>query len=170
MNTLARIFTKIDLGMERFEKTLASLMFAGLFLVFVINIVFRYFFKAILWGHELSLLFFLWIAILGSLYANRTDDNIKFDTVYVNGSERRKIIFDIIGSLLVVTMFSISLLPSIDFILFMNFEMSDSLPLRKSVIFSIYIYFIIGLIFQYSKKLILSIKRLKASSSRRVSS
>jgi TRAP-type C4-dicarboxylate transport system permease small subunit len=162
MKKLSEMFKRIDTGMAWFEKSLSSLMFGSLFLVFVINIIFRYFFTAILWGHELSLLFFLWIAVLGSLYANRTDDNIKFDSVYNSGSEKRKAIFDIIGSLLVVTIFSISFLPSLDFILFMNFEQSDTLPFRKSVIFSIYLYFLFGMIFQYTRKLIASIKLLKA--------
>lgn len=161
MKKLKIIFNKIDSGMENFEKVLSSIMFAALFLVFIINVIYRYFFTAILWGHELSLLFFLWIAIFGCLYANRTDDNIKFDSVYNKGSEKRKLIFDIIGSLLVVTLFSISFVPSLDFIIFMNFEQSDTLPLRKSVIFSVYMYFLVGLIFQYSRKLIYSIKKLR---------
>ncbi|MDC7232497.1 MAG: TRAP transporter small permease subunit [Spirochaetales bacterium] len=162
MKKLKIVFDKLDFGMEKLEKGLASIMFAALFLVFIINVIYRYFFTAILWGHELSLLFFLWIAVFGCLYANRTDENIKFDSVYNNGSEMRKIIFDIIGSVLVVVLFSISFKPSLDYIIFMNFEMSDTLPFRKSVIFSVYMYFLVGIIFQYTRKLISSIKKLKA--------
>lgn len=169
MKKILKVINQIDFGMEFLEKKLSSLMFASLFLVFVINVVFRYFFKAILWGHELSLLFFLWIAVLGSCYANRTDDNIKFDSVYNSGSEKRKCIFDIIGSVLVITTFGISFLPSLDFIIFLNFELSDSLPLRKSVIFSIYLYFLISMIFQYSRKLAKSINKLNAINRGRVS-
>lgn len=162
MNKLAKAFNAIDSGMGKLEKTLSAIMFAALFLVFILNVVYRYFFQAILWGYELSLLLFLWIAIFGCLYANRSDENIKFDSVYNNVSEKRKAIFDIIGSLLVVTAFSISFLPSLDFIAFMNFERSDTLSLRKSVIFSVYIYFLIGMIFQYTRKLISSVQKLAA--------
>ena len=169
MKKMLKVFNQIDFGMERLERNLSSMMFAALFLVFVINVVFRYFFKAILWGHELSLLFFLWITIFGGCYANRTDENIKFDSVYTSGSDKRRCILDIIGSALVVSTFTISLIPSIQYIIFLNFEMSDSLPLRKSVIFSVYIYFLVCMILQYSKKLVTSINKLVAINRRRVS-
>ncbi len=170
MKTLLKAFNQIELAMERLERNLSSLMFAALFLVFVVNVIFRYFFKAILWGHELSLLFFLWITIFGGCYANRTDENIKFDSVYNSVSDKRKCVLDIIGSSLVVSTFTISLIPSIQYIIFLNFEMSDSLPFRKSVIFSVYIYFLVSMILQYSKKLVVSINTLSALSRRRVSS
>lgn len=162
MKTLKKVFGRIDSGMEFIEKYLSSLLFAAMFIVFIINVVFRYFFKAILWGHELSLLFFLWITIFGSCYANRTDENIKFDSVYASGSEKIKCIFDIIGSALVVSTFSISFFPSLDYIIFMNFEMSDSLPFRKSILFSVYLYFLISMIYQYAKKFIISVNKLIA--------
>ncbi len=168
MIKLKKVFNQIDSGMGFLERMLSSIMFAALFLVFIINIIFRYFFTAILWGHELSLLFFLWIAVFGCLYANRSDSNIKFDTLYYSGSEKRRAIFDLIGSVLVVTAFTISFIPSLDFIIFMNFEMSDTLPFRKSVIFSVYLYFLVGMIFQYSRKLIDSIKKLVAMKRRSV--
>ncbi len=169
MRYLLKLFNKLDVGMELIEKKISTVMFFGMFLVFVVSIVFRYFFKAILWGYELSLLFFLWIAVLGSCYANRTDENIKFDSLYNGGSERRRQIFDIIGSLLVISTFAASLLPSIDYIVFLNFEKSDSLPLRKSVIFSVYTYFLVGMIFQYSRKLFVSITNLTAVEGKRAS-
>jgi len=164
MQPLIKILKSIDSGMAFVEKHVSSLLFAALFVVFIINVVFRYFFKAILWGHELSLLFFLWITIFGCCYANRTDENIKFDSVYLGGSEKRKCVFDIIGSLLVVSTFTISFFPYLDYIIFMNYEISDSLPLRKGMIFSVYLYFLISMIYQYSKKLIVSINRLIAIS------
>ena len=168
MKKLSKAFDRIDAGMEFFEKNLATIMFAAMFIVFVVNIVFRYFFKAILWGYELSLLLFLWNTILGGCYANRTDENIKFDTVYNNGSERRKLVLDIIGSALVVSTFTISFVPSLNYILFLNFEASDALPLRKSHVFSIYMYFLVGMIFQYSRKLIASSRKLIAMNRREI--
>nr|WP_319472818.1 TRAP transporter small permease subunit [uncultured Sphaerochaeta sp.] len=168
MKPLIKIFDSIDSTMAFIEKHVSSLLFTALFIVFIINVVFRYFFKAILWGHELSLLLFLWITIFGCCYANRTDENVKFDSVYLGGSEKRKCVFDIIGSVLVVSTFSISFFPSLDYIIFMNYEISDSLPLRKGMIFSVYLYFLISMIYQYSRKLIVSINRLVSISQRTV--
>ena len=150
----------IDLNMGSLEKYLSSILFAALFIVFLINIIARYFFTAILWGYELSLLLFLWITIFGSCYANRLDENIKFDSFYMSGSAKRRYIFDIVGSLLVITTFTISLIPSIDYINFLNFESSDTLPFKMNQIFSVYIYFVIVMIIQYAKKLIISIRGL----------
>jgi TRAP-type C4-dicarboxylate transport system permease small subunit len=150
----------IDRGMIWIEKYFAALVFACLFCLFVVQVVFRYLVTPISWIQDVILVCYLWIIIFGSCCAERSDENVKFSSIYDKAKPKTKIIFDLLSSILVVSALSISFFPSWSYIEFMLSTRASNLPVKLGWIFLPYMYLLTSLIIQYSKQLFRSIRLL----------
>ncbi|MET0439632.1 MAG: TRAP transporter small permease subunit [Devosia sp.] len=130
----------------RAENLLAA-MLATMFVVFIIQIVFRYVLNfPIGWTHEISVIMWLWMVLFGTAFVVRDSEEIRFDIIYsaVGPSTRR--IMVLISSLSLVVLFSISLPAVIDYIAFMKVEKTAYLKIRFDYLYSIYGIFAVAMI------------------------
>lgn len=140
------------------EIYIPSLTFSMLFVVILLQIVFRYFFTPLTWPLELSLFGYIWTILFSVGYGLRDDSHITFDIVYDKASSAGKRIMRLLGNGLVVSSFLIALYPSYRYIDFMGFKKSDALRLPMNWVYAPYMVFMIIVIGRFSAELIRDIR------------
>ncbi|MCE1205928.1 MAG: TRAP transporter small permease [Spirochaetia bacterium] len=101
--------------------------FVVLFLSFMAQIVARYFFKPLIWPEELSLMCFVWTALLGGLYAKRMNSHVAFSMVYDLAKPETQRWMRLAGNLLMAVALIIVYVPSWEYVQFMAYKKSDAL-------------------------------------------
>lgn len=130
----------------RAENLLAA-MLATMFVVFIIQIVFRYLLNLpIGWTHEISVMMWLWMVLFGTAFVVRDSEEIRFDILYSAAAPRVRRAMVLASSLSLVVLFAISLPAVIDYILFMKVEKTAYLKIRFDYLYSIYGIFAVAMI------------------------
>jgi len=120
--------------------------FCILFISFMTQIVARYFFKPLLWPEELSLICFVWTALLGGLYAKRDNSHVAFSMVYDAVKPRSQALMRIAGDVLMLFAFLIALVPSWGYVSFMAYKKSDVLLIPMNIVYFPFMVFLIDMI------------------------
>ena len=134
--------------------------FTTLFLVFLLGIFFRYFFKPLTWTLELSLMCFIWTALLGGLYAKRDDSHVMFTMIYDAVSPLVQAWMRIAGNSLLVFSFLIGLVPSWKYINFMNYKKSNVLKIPMDIVFLPFVIFLAFMIGRYTIDIVRDVRSL----------
>lgn len=130
----------------RAENLLAA-MLATMFVVFIIQIVFRYVANLpIGWTQEVSSIMWLWMVLFGSAFVIRDYEEIRFDLIYSTVSERTRRILVVLCALVVVFFFAVSLPAVLDYIGFMKVERTAYLKIRFDWLYVIYGLFAVATI------------------------
>jgi len=128
------------------EITIPSTMFALLFIVFMMEIFYRYVLVPLTWTLEFTLMAFIWTTLLGACYAHREGAHVTFSLLYDRMKPRGQLYVRMAGNLLVFTAFCIALYPSYKYIAFMGFKRSDVLRIPMNIAFSPYLAFLVIMI------------------------
>lgn len=128
------------------ELYIPTLAFVTLFLSFMTQIVNRYFFKPLTWPEELSLLCFIWVALLGGLYAKRSETHVSFGMVYDLLKPRGKARMRIAGSLLLLVAFAIAVKPCWEYVQAMGYRKSDVLKIPINWAYFPFVVFLVDMI------------------------
>lgn len=134
--------------------------FVTLFIVFLLGIFFRYFLKPLTWTMELSLLCFIWSALLGGLYAKRDNSHVKFTMIYDIVGPLGQTWMRIMGHSLLVISFLVGFFPSLKYILFMGYKKSNVLQIPMDIAFSPFILFLVFMIGRYSIDVYRDVRKL----------
>ncbi|GAB4116506.1 MAG: hypothetical protein Kow00103_12260 [Candidatus Caldatribacteriota bacterium] len=156
-DNLKRIRMKI---LNFFEIYLPSFVFFLLFIVFMLQIIFRYFFIPLTWPEEFVQIAFIWVTLLGACFAQRESSHVKFTMIYDKVKPKTQIWMRIIGNILVLIAFSISLYPSYRYVNFMSFKKSDVLKIPMNIAFAPYIVFLILIILRLGFDIVTDFKKL----------
>jgi TRAP-type C4-dicarboxylate transport system permease small subunit len=135
------------------EIYLPTLSFAVLFVVFLIQIFFRYFIKPLTWPMELSLFCYLWTILLGICFAQREDEHIRFALLYDTAKPKIQLWMRILGNLLLVTSFGIALYPSYKYVDFMSFKKSNVMLIPMNWAYFPFVVMMVILIVRFSLQL-----------------
>ena len=135
---------------RRAENVVAAL-FAVMFVAFILQIVFRYFFNfPVGWTTELTIICWLWMVLLGSAFVLKESEEIRFDLIYSAAGPRvRRVMGVIVGTSLVI-LYAMSLPASVRYVTFMKVEKSSYLHIRLDWLYSIYIIFAVAIIVRYA--------------------
>jgi len=129
------------------EKYVSSIAFTTLFLVFVLQIFFRYVLnRPLIWPYEVSIFAFIWTAVLGACFAKRHNVHVVFSLVYDKMNPLGQLIFRVIGNSLIVISFAIALYPTYDYIRFMRVERSVQLKITFDIAYAPYLVFMVLII------------------------
>jgi TRAP-type C4-dicarboxylate transport system permease small subunit len=142
------------------EIYLPGLAFFAMFVVFMIQVFFRYFIVPLTWPLEFTLMAFIWTTLFGACYAYRDKSHVVFSLVYDRVKPRSQLMMRIAGNLLLVVAFAISLYPSYKYVNFMGFKVSDVLKVPMNIAFSPYIFFLVIMIGRLIYDLVLDFKKL----------
>jgi len=108
--------------------------FVVLFLLFVINVFFRYVLNAPLtWPYELITLSFVWMAIFAATYVRRFHGHVEFTLVYDSLSPKRQRVSRILANTAVFLTFMIAFPATLDWVLFMGFKKTANLKIPFSI-------------------------------------
>lgn len=138
MNLPSRILLKT---LDVLEIYIPTLSFALMFVVFIIEIAWRYLIVPLTWTMEFSLMAFLWTTLLGACWALRDDSHVVFGLLYDSVGPRAQRLIRLAGNGLLFIAFCIALYPSWKFVAFMGFKKADVMQISMSIVFSPYIAF-----------------------------
>jgi C4-dicarboxylate transporter, DctQ subunit len=135
---------------RRSENVIAALL-AIMFIAFIVQIVFRYFFNLPTgWSTELSLACWLWMVLWGAAFALQEKDEIRFDIFLATTGPRARRIMAIVTSVAAVTLFALSLPGTYKYVTFMKVESSSYLKIRLDWLYSIFVIFVVAIILRYA--------------------
>ena len=144
MNILKRSFYKLR---DIFEIYIPVIAFTVMFMTFIVQIIARYVFKyPLTWAYEVTIIGFSWTVIFGASYAMRTRSHVKFTLIYDMLSGKKAALLRLSGNVIILIAFIALVVPSIDYVLFMNFQSTSVFKIRLSWIFSAFIYFLASMI------------------------
>ncbi len=147
--------------LDTFEIFIPVIAFSVMFIVFVIQIFFRYFLdNPLTWPYELSVFGFIWTAILGGCFARRMGVHVVFGLVYDSLNDFWKLIFRLLANGIVFAGFVISFYPTYQYVKFMSFQKSTVLRIPFDIAFSPYIVFMVLILGHTGYDLVMDVKKL----------
>ena len=134
---------------RRAENIVAGLL-GLMFVAFIIQIVFRYFFNfPIGWTSELSVVTWLYMVLIGSAFWLKEAEEVRFDLISGRLGTRGRRAIGLIVAAAAVILFGMSLPATVSYVAFMKVESSSYLKIRLDILYSIYIVFAVAIIVRY---------------------
>jgi len=145
----ARLDSAVGWIRRRAENVVAALL-AIMFVAFIVQIVFRYFFNfPIGWSSELSVITWLYMVLIGSAFWLREGEEIRFDLVSdALGPRARRVVTFLVATAAVV-LFGMALPATVKYVAFMKVESSSYLKIRLDLLYSVYVVFAVAIIVRY---------------------
>ena len=136
--------------MRRRAENLIALLLAIMFVCFLIQIVFRYFFNfPIGWSSELSVVMWLYMTLLGSTFWLKESDEVRFDLVSGSLGPTGRRVLGLGVAIAAIFLFGVAMPATIKYVAFMKVESSSYLKVRLDILYSVYIVFAVAIIVRY---------------------
>ena len=143
-------FEKAGAWLCRRAENLAAALLAVMFVAFIVQIVFRYFFNfPIGWTSELTVITWLWLVLWGAAFVVKESEEIRFDLIYGAAGRRTRLVMGVIIAIAVVVLYAGSLPAAVSYVSFMKVEKTSYLKIRFDYLYSIYVIFAIAVIVRY---------------------
>lgn len=135
---------------RRAENLVAGLL-GLMFLAFIVQIVFRYFFNLpVGWSSELSVICWLYIVLLGSALWLREGEEIRIDLLTGAVSPRARRVAEFVVAVATIVLFAMALPATIKYVAFMKVESTSYLKIRLDILYSVYVVFAVAVIVRYA--------------------
>jgi len=142
--------TAVAYWLRRRAENVAVALLAVMFGTFILQILFRYVLNDPLgWSEELIITTRLWTVLWGAAFTLRETEEIRFDIIYSQISERTRRVFTVITALALVLMYAISLPAAYSYVSFMKVEHSAYLRIPLNWMYSVFIIFTAACIVRY---------------------
>jgi len=126
-------------------------LLAIMFVAFLVQIVFRYFFNfPVGWSSELSVIAWLYMVLLGSAFWLKDSEEIRFDLISGSLGPGGRRLLAIVVPAATVVLFAMSLPATIKYVAFMKVESSSYLKIRLDILYSVYVAFVVAVIVRYA--------------------
>ncbi len=140
----------VDWMRRRAENVVAALL-GIMFVCFLIQIVFRYFFNfPIGWTSELSVVTWLYMTLLGSTFWLKESDEVRFDLISGSLGPTGRRVLGLGVAVAAVILFGMAMPATIKYVTFMKVESSSYLKVRLDILYSVYIVFAVAIIVRYA--------------------
>ena len=134
---------------RRAENVMAALL-GLMFVAFLLQIVFRYFFNfPVGWTSELTVAAWLWLVLWGSAFVLKEGEEIRFDLLYSAAGRRTRRVMGFLACIALVTLYGIGYPAAWSYVTFMKVERSSYLHVRLDWMYSIYLLFMAAVIVRY---------------------
>lgn len=138
--------------LHRRAEDVSVMLLGTMFVVFLLQIGFRYFLvRPLSWSEEVCLLCWLWGVLWGAGLVLSDDEGIRMDIIYNAFPDSAKRLFKIVTSVILVVLLVISLPASWDYVTFMKRERTASLHIPINYLYSIYLIFAVACIIRYCR-------------------
>jgi TRAP-type C4-dicarboxylate transport system permease small subunit len=145
--------------LHRFAEAVAALLLAIIFLAFLAQIAFRYFFNwPVGWTSEVSLIAWLWLVLWGAALVLKDHEEIRLDILTEHAGPRIGRVATAIGSLAVIVLFVISIPATWSYVSFMKVEKTSYLNLRMDYVYGIYMLFVVAVIIRSATALVRAVR------------
>jgi C4-dicarboxylate transporter, DctQ subunit len=134
---------------RRAENIVAGLL-GVMFLAFIVQIVFRYFFNfPIGWSSELSVVAWLYMTLIGSAFWLKEHEEVRFDLISARLGPRGKRVLGFTVAVAAVVLFGMAMPATWKYVLFMKVESSSYLKIRLDVLYFVYVVFAVAVVVRY---------------------
>lgn len=134
---------------QRAENVSVALL-AIMFVVFIVQIFARYVLnKPISWSEEVIITTWLWTVLWGAAFILRESDEIRFDIVYSQVSQRTRRVFTVLSGIALVVLYGVSLPAAYKYVSFMKVEHSAALRVPMNWLYCVFILFSVACIGRY---------------------
>jgi TRAP-type C4-dicarboxylate transport system permease small subunit len=148
MHPTARVIVE---WIRRRAENVVSGLLGIMFVAFIVQIVFRYFFNfPVGWSSELSVIAWLYMVLLGSAFWLKEGEEIRFDLVSGSLGPRARRVIGILVAAATVVLFAMSLPATIKYVAFMKVESSSYLKIRLDILYSVYVVFAVAVVVRYA--------------------
>src|SRR5205807_5281715 len=146
---MARAVT-IARWLRRRAENVAVLLLSVMFATFIVQIFFRYVLNnPVGWSEEVVVTAWLWTVLWGAAFILSEKEEIRFDIIYSNLSERVRRIFTVITGVVLIFLYGVSLPASYAYVSFMKVERSAYLHVPLNWMYSVYVVFAVACICRY---------------------
>ena len=144
------LFRSAGAWLRRRAENIAAALLAAMFVAFIVQIVFRYFFNfPIGWTSELTVITWLWLVLWGAAFVVKESEEIRFDLIHGAAGHRTRLVLGIITGVAIVALYAASLPATVKYVTFMKVEHSSYLKIRLDYLYSIYVIFAVAVIVRY---------------------
>jgi TRAP-type C4-dicarboxylate transport system permease small subunit len=141
---------KVATWLHRRAENVAAAMLAVMFLAFLLQIVFRYFFNLPTgWLAELAIIAWLWGVLWGAALVVKEDEEIRFDLIYGAVRPRTRRVMGMVTAVAIVVLYVVSLKATFDYVSFMKVQKTAYFKIRFDWLFSIYLLFVTAVVVRY---------------------
>ena len=136
--------------MRRRAENIVAALLGVMFVAFIIQVVFRYFFNfPIGWTSELSVITWLYMVLIGSAFWLKETEEVRFDLVSANLGPRGRRVLGIVVAIVAIVLFGMALPATVSYVAFMKVESSSYLKIRLDVLYAVYVVFAVAIIVRY---------------------
>lgn len=136
--------------LRRGAEAFGVLLFALLFLVFVVQITARFVFdRPLAWTDEAAVILYLWAVLWGAALVCRDREHVAFDLLYQSVSAGRRRVMALLAALLVGGLAAWSLPGVLDYIHFMRRESTAVMGLPFNWVFLPFGLLLLALVLRY---------------------
>ena len=140
----------VDWMRRRAENVVAGLL-GIMFVAFIVQIVFRYFFNfPIGWSSELSVVTWLYMVLIGSAFWLKETEEVRFDLVSGNLGPWGRRVLGLVVAVAAVVLFGMALPATLSYVAFMKVESTSYLKIRLDILYSVYVVFAVAVIVRYA--------------------
>jgi TRAP-type C4-dicarboxylate transport system permease small subunit len=141
---------KVARWLRRRAENVAVALLTLMFATFILQIFFRYVLDDPLgWSEEVIITAWLWTVLWGAAFILDESEEIRFDILYSNISEKTRRIFTVLTGVALVLLYGISLPAAYGYVSFMKVEHSAYLRVPLNWMYSIFIVFTVASIGRY---------------------
>lgn len=142
MKAFLKVINKIR---DFIEIYIPVISFAIMFATFILQILARYVFNfPLTWSYEVTVVAFTWVVILGACYAMRKRSHVMFTLIYDKLSGKKAAFVRLLGNAIIIAAFIMLIVPSYNYIKFMDFQSTSVLHIKLSWVFAPFVYFLIS--------------------------
>ena len=144
--------------LQTFFSYVSALLFAVLFVSFVLQICMRFIFNNPLnWSEELSVICYIWIVFLACAFILRDDQHVVFSLITQSLPEKGRFFCQFVSSLILGGILISITLGVFDYVTFMKVETTSALTWRKDFIYSVFPVFIVVVVLRCLYSAIISL-------------
>jgi TRAP-type C4-dicarboxylate transport system permease small subunit len=147
---MGSLIVRVAAWVQRRSENVIAALLGIMFVAFIVQIVFRYFFNLPTgWSTELSLVAWLWLVLWGTALALKEKDEIRFDIFTSLAGPRTRRVMAVVVAAATVALYGLSLPGTYKYVTFMKVERSSYLNIRLDWMYSIYVVFVVAIIVRY---------------------
>lgn len=143
---ISRKWSRAGVVLNVLEKHLPAFILLVMVVVFIIQIISRYFFRALPWPEELVGFLFLWLVCFGVGFAERDESLIRFEMIHDAFSPRNKLRLNLAGDLLIIFALGVLFWPALNYVIDMSYRASDVMRINMSIVYAPFMVLLTGLI------------------------
>jgi len=149
--------------LRRRAENIAVAFLAIMFVCFIIQIFSRYVLNyPIGWTEEVTVTMWLWVVLWGAAFVVAEKEEVRFDIIYSNISERTRRAFTVITGITLIALYLASLPAAYSYVSFMKVERSAYLHVPISYLYSIYVIFAVACIVRYAWLVAMAVRGARA--------